>query len=225
MELLLKGGAVRARRCQGLCSRRKRRTGYRYKHPKRERGKEQLPLRPGSLDFFPFFFLTGSRGGRVAKCVRGRVCARVGIETVCRKRRFQAEQRWQAFRTHFLCAARAGGWAGTRTHTHTYTHTHSWRGGRGEALARRASRTERESEGGRTREGGREFSREQHFPTVWGFDTWLSHIPQPCGRPSIGTRGEREREREKVPPSEPADNVELWQAGCLCLHVPVVCEF
>ncbi len=48
-------------------------------------------------------------------------------------------------------------------------------------------------------EGGRrEFNREQHFPTVWGFDTWLSHIPQPCGRPSIDTQGkEGEGEREE----------------------------
>lgn len=37
----------------------------------------------------------------------------------------------------------------------------------------------RERERARGGRRGGEFSREQHFPTVWGFDTWLSHIPQP----------------------------------------------
>lgn len=79
-------------------------------------------------------------------------------------------------------------------------------------------------EGGR--EGGRrEFSREQHFPTVWGFDTWLSHIPQPCGRPSIGTQGEEgEREREgKVPPLALANNMELWKTVCVCVCMCPIC--
>lgn len=84
-------------------------------------------------------------------------------------------------------------------HTHTLACTHTRVGlERGRALAwRTVQRNERVREGGM--EGGRrEFSREQHFPTVWGFDTWLSHIPQPCGRPSIGTqRKEGETEREE----------------------------
>lgn len=158
----------------------------------------------------------------------------VGIETVCRKRQFQAELRWQTLSAHFLCAVRqAGRHTRARANTHADTHTDTRTGlERGRALAWSAvQRNERAKEGGREagmegrREGGgREFSREQHFPTVWGFDTWLSHIPQPCGRPSTGTRGkegEGEREKEgKVPPL--ANNMELWKAGsvCLCSHVP-----
>lgn len=77
------------------------------------------------------------------------------------------------------------------------------------------------------REGGRrEFSREQHFPTVWGFDTWLSHIPQPCGRPSISTQGEEGERERKVPPLALANNMELWKAGgvCACVFALRVCE-
>ncbi len=110
-----------------------------------------------------------------------------------------------ALRSLPVCSE-AGRHARTHIHTHTLSCTHTRTGlERGRALAWRAvQRNERAREGGMEggREGGRrEFSREQHFPTVWGFDTWLSHIPQPCGRPSIGTQGEegeRERERQRV---------------------------
>ena len=126
----------------------------------------------------------------------------VGIETVCRKWRFQAEPGWQTLCTDFLCAERQAH-ARTLACTHTLTRLQPAR-----LLVWRAVQpNERATEGGTEgrREGGRrEFSREQHFPTVWGFDTWLSHIPQPCGRPSISTQGEeeereteRERERER----------------------------
>lgn len=152
-----------------------------------------------------------------------------GIETVCRKWQFQAELRWQTLSAHFLCAARQGGTH--RKHARTLTHacTHTRAGSeRGRALAWRAvQRNEREREGSR-KGGRREFSREQHFPTVWGFDTWLSHIPQPCGRPRTGTQGkegERETDREEGSTPGACKQYRVMEGReCVslsaCLHVP-----
>lgn len=35
-------------------------------------------------------------------------------------------------------------------------------------------------------------SLEQHFPTVWRSDTWLSHIPAPAGSAALGRQSRRE---------------------------------
>lgn len=202
-------------------SNRKRQMRYRDKHTEKDRqAAPSLLLGPSWL------FLTGSWGGCECVCCEG---LGVGIETVCRKRQFQAELRWQAIYTHFLCAVRQA-----RAHTLACTLTCTGLQ-QGRVLAWWVvQENERAREGSMEgwREGGRrEFSREQHFPTVWGFDTWLSHIPQPCGRPSISTQGkegESESERErKVPPLALANNMELWKTGSVrvCSHVPVVCGF
>lgn len=80
---------------------------------------------------------------------------------------------------------------------------------------------------GRSEGERREFSREQHFPTVWGFDTWLSHIPQPCSRPSTGTQGkEGESERGRF---HPESSRTIWGCGrqgvcvCVCMCVVLTC--
>lgn len=60
-----------------VCSRRKRQTGCRYKHPKREGERAASPPPWEAWGFF--FFLTGSRGGRLAKCVCARALVRVRV--------------------------------------------------------------------------------------------------------------------------------------------------
>lgn len=169
---------------------RKRQTGYKDKH----REKETRSSLPPSRGVFVVLDRESKRlPMRMCVCCEG---LGVGIETVCRKWRFQAEPCWQTLCADFLCAER-------QAHACAFTCTHTrMRLRQARLLVWRAVQpNEWAMEGGieGRREGGRrEFSREQHFPTVWGFDTWLSHIPQACGRPSISTQGEEGgREREE----------------------------
>lgn len=117
--------------------------------------------------------------------------------------------------------------AGRHTHTHLHTHTPAQGcGGAGCSPGERSNKMRVREEGteGRREGGRREFSREQHFPTVWGFDTWLSHIPQPCGRPSISTQ-RKEGEREEG--STLARLQTIWSYGrqgvCVCVCMCPLC--
>lgn len=138
----------------------------------------------------------------------------VGIETVCRKQQFHAAGRRSALAS---CALQ-----GTRINTHADTAVGLEQG---RALAWRAvQRTEGAREDGmkgRMKGGRREFSREQHFPTVWGVDTWLSHIPQPHGRPSTSTQGRR-NETDRNGGSSTGTH---GRQGCVCTCVPRVCFY
>lgn len=120
-------------------------TGYRDKHTEKERERAASLLLGAS-----WLFMTRSCGGCLCECKY--VCCGglgVGIETVYRKRQFQAELCWQTLSAHFLCAARH---AGTRTHTPMHTHSHRVAAGQGACLE--SGPTKRESEG--RRHGGKE---------------------------------------------------------------------